>query len=249
MELSELITIIREDYLDDTFSGWQSATDAEKEDQFLWSDSALLRYITEAQRQACNRTDFLFENSDFDIPLVAGVHTYTINNKITFIENVDFDGSKKVTHKSVEEMKRSHPDWRTLTGMTGQETFYTIRGRKMRVYPIPDTVDAGKLLNIDAYHLPLEPLTSTSDELEIADEYHRDLVWWVLYEAYTKQDADSYDKDRGLGYLAQFNNVFGEYVSSEVRLNQLQENAVATITPDYGNSNLSSNTGDAGWYD
>jgi len=249
MELSEMITIIREDYLDDTFSGWQSASDAEKEDQFLWSDSALLRYITEAQRQACNRTDFLFDDTTFSITLVVGTHTYAINNKITFIENIDFDANKKVTHRSVEEVKRNNTDWRTASGMTGNDLVYTVRGRKMRVYPIPDAVDAGKVLTLDTFRLPLEPLTSVGDDLEIPDEYHRDLVWWVLYEAYSKQDADGYDKDKGLGYLAQFNQAFGEYVPSEVRLNQLQEDSsLRTRAIDYIGSSSSSSSDESEWY-
>lgn len=241
-----MITILREDYLDDTFSGWQSASDAEKEDQFLWSDSALLRYITEAQRQACNRTDFLFDDTSFPITLVAGTHTYPISNKITFIEHVDFDNSKDVVHMSMEEVKRLNSDWRTRSGMTGQDLSYTIRGRNMRVYPIPDSVDTGKILTIDTYRLPLESLTSISDELEIAEEFHRDLIWWALYEAYSKQDADGYDKAKGLDYLAQFNQAFGEYVPSEVRLNQLQEDSSLRTRPvDYIGG--SSSTTDPDW--
>ena len=242
-----MITIIREDYLDDTFSGWESATDADKADQFLWSDSALLRYITEAERQACNRTDFLFDNSSFDITLVAGTHTYTINNKITFIENIDFDDDKQVVHRSVEELKRFTPDWRTLTGVTGNDAYYTVRGRKLRIYPIPDAVDAGKILTLDVYHSPEDSLTSISDELSIPDEYHRDLVWWVLYEAYSKQDADGYDKDKGLSYLAQFNQAFGEYVPSEVRLNQLQEDSGLRTRPVDYMGRTSSNPDDYMW--
>lgn len=247
MEISELITIIREDYLDDTFSGWQSATDAEKEDQFLWSDSALLRYINEAQRQACNRTDFLFSEVYFSITLATGVHTYSISDKITFIESVEFDDTQKVSHKSVEELKRYVTDWRTLSGMTGNELYYTIRNRKMRVYPIPDAVDNGKKLTLNAYHLPIDNITSTSDDLVIAEENHRDLIWWVLYEAYSKQDAETYDKEKGLRYLAQFNQVFGDYVPSEVRQNQLQENSSLTVRP--VNYLSGSRTGKSEWYD
>lgn len=223
MEVSELITILREDYLDDTFNGWETATEAEKADQFLWSDSFLLRSLTEAQRQACNRTDFLFDDDGtFNVTLVAGSPTYQLDRNITFIEQVTFDETD-VAHMSKEEFQAKYPKWRTDTGMTGKLCSYVMRGHKLRIYPIPDATDAGKTLSIDVYHLPVETIASTSDELSIPSEYHRDLIWWVLYECYSKQDADGYDPKRAETYLANFNASFGQYVPSEVRLNQLQE--------------------------
>ena len=230
MEITDLITVLREDYLDDTFSGWETATEAEKNDQFLWTDAFLLRSLTEAQRQACNRTDFLFDDSTFSVTLVSGNPSYNIDKRITFIDEVTFDGAK-VAHKSREEFQRLHPTWRVDTGMTDKSTEYIMRGHKLRIYPIPDAVDAGKLLTFDVYRLPLENISSTRDALEIPDEYHRDLIWWVLYEAYSKQDADGYDKTRAHQYLAQFEQAFGTYVPSGVRLNQMQENQSLTIRP------------------
>ena len=229
MEISDLITIIREDYLDDTFSGWESATDLEKEDQFLWSDKALFRYLTEAQRQACNRSDFLFDDSTFYVTLVAGSPSYSISASITRIEQVSLYG-KTVAHKSKIQLESEHPGWRTDSGISGKAASYVIRGRKLRIYPIPDAVDAGEIISLDTYRLPLESIISTSDELEIPEEYHRDLIWWVLHEAFSKQDADSYDKDKSLRYLAQFDQVFGPVIDSRVRLHQLQEDKYAQFT-------------------
>lgn len=228
MEVSEIIQIIREDYLDDTFSGYLNASDAEKEDQFLWTDASLLRYLTEAQRQACNRTDFLYDDETFSITLVAGSPTYVISNLITRIEQVSLN-DKTVAHKSKIQLQMDHPHWRSDSGIGSSDASYTIRGRKLRMYPIPDALDAGSIVYLDTYRLPLESITSVGDELEIPEEYHRDLIWWVLYEAYSKQDADGYDKERGLQYLAQFEQVFGQVIDSKVRLHQLQEDSSATF--------------------
>lgn len=246
MEISELITILREDYLSDTFEGWEDASDAEKNDQFLWSDKALLRYITEAQRQACNRTDFLYDDDDtFAVTLVAGNPSYALDPKIVYIEQVTFDATKDVIHMSKAQFQTDFPTWRTDSGMGDMELHYVMRGHKLRIHPIPDVLDAGKILTFDVYHLPLENVTSCTDELVIPDEYQRDLIWWVLYEAYSKQDADGYDRDKGLMYLKQFNQAFGEYIPSEVRLNELQEAQSAHILPiDYSGSNQDDNS----WY-
>ena len=251
MEISELITIIREDYLDDTFSGWESASDAEKADQFLWTDASLLRYLTEAQRQACNRTDFLYDDESFSITLVAGSPTYPISNLITRIEQVSF-AEKTVAHVSKAQLQKEHPRWRTDSGIGTLDAKYTIRSRKLRMYPIPDAADAGGIVYLETYRLPLESITSASDELEIPDEYHRDLIWWVLYEAYSKQDADGYDKERGLMYLSQFEQVFGPVIDSRVRTHQLQEDSSATFAGvDYNSGsrlNKKESDADSVWY-
>lgn len=239
MDISELITIIREDYLDDTFSGWESATEAEKADQFLWSDSALYRYITEAQKQACMRTDFLYDDVSFTITMVSGSPSYTIDTGIIAIENVEYNNSKNVKHMSVEDFKRTYTDWRTASGMENQDLFYTIRGRKLRVYPIPDSTDADNTISIEAWRLPSDSITSSGDDLEIPEEFHRDLILWVLHEAFNKRDAETYDPGKSSDYLAQFNQRFGTPVSSEVRLNQLQEDSSLIARPDVSSSDQS----------
>jgi len=255
VDVNDILTIVREDYLDDTFEGWESASQAERDDQLLWSDKALFRYITEAQRQACNRTDFIFDDSSSitKLTLKANVNEYRISSYINTIEQLEYNG-KKVTHISREDRNRSLLQWRTNTGIGTNRSFYMIQGRKLFIYPIPDSTDAGKKVYLSVWRQPLDPIASSSDELSIPEEYQRDLVWWVLYEAYSKQDADGYDKDKGLGYLAQFNQAFGDYIPSEVRLNQLQEPESLRPRPiDYvGNSRLNrfgnDRHDDAEWY-
>lgn len=228
MEISELITIIREDYLDDTFSGWENADEADQDDLFLWSNKALLRYLNEAQRQACNRTDFL--SKDFTISLKDGVSSYNISNKITFIEEVSLYG-KPVIHMSADDLKRKFSTWRTDSSIGDSQAYYTIRARKLRVYSIPDAADAGEKLTITAFHQPLEDITGDIDDLSIPEEYHRDLIWWVLYEAFNKRDAETYNPNKSQEYKDLFDNAFGEYIPSDVRLNELQEDAVLTPIP------------------
>jgi len=227
MEINDAITILREDYLSDVFDGWEDATDAEKNDQFLWPDKALFRYLTEAERQACNRTDFLYDDSTstiVELTVVEGQRDYKISDKITFIEEVRFN-EQLISHISVEERDRYYSNWQSASGLGSNEIKYWIRRRKLFLSRTPDAVDAGSKIYLRVYRLPLDSITSTSDEFEIPEEYHKDLLMWALYEAYMKSDADGYDKGKSEEYLARFNQAFGQYVPSEVRLNQLQEPA------------------------
>lgn len=232
MNVSELIAIIREDFLNDTFTGWESATDDDKEDQLIWSDKFILRALNEAQRQACNRTDFLFEDSSniAQVKMVEGKSTYSLSSFITFIEYARFD-DVEIMQYSKDEFDRKFPLWRTETGMTGKTVSYLMRGHKFRVHPTPDIDDVDKIIWLEVYHLPLKDLSSNRDEPVINQENHRDLIWWVLGEAYGQPDAEAYDPKRSEEFYAKFTGVFGEYVSSEVRMNQLNENKVLTLRP------------------
>lgn len=234
METSELITVLRNDYLDDTV------------EEYLWSDEFLTRSLSESQRQACNRTDFLFDDSTASvtqITLVDGQASYTLNKKITAIEYVSFDGSE-LTHKSRHELNRDIPTWRTDTGMTNQTVYFTQRGHTIRFSRVPDATDAGKIVYLEVYRMPIDSLCQDYDEPEIPEEYHRDLIYWTLHEAFGKPDADGYDPDRSALYLQKFNDIFGGYVSSEVRLNQFNHDKTLRVRGiDYG-ANLATSDGE-----
>ena len=127
MNIEQLIQIARE-YLDD---------EAGKK---VWSEAFMFRSFIEAERQACNRTNFLYEDSDAEytqIKLKDSVSTYDISTLLTYIEWIGIDGTQ-ITHKSKAELDRTTPAWRTETGIKNKTVCCTIRGRKLRVVPIPD---------------------------------------------------------------------------------------------------------------
>jgi len=128
MQISELITTIREDYLDDT--------DTTKPG---WSDASLLRKFTEAERQSCNRANLIYDNSNnyyTRMALISGTASYTIDPKITAIENIIFEGNV-VVKKTREEMDRLQPTWRTDAGMAGKVVYAIITGKKLRFNYVP----------------------------------------------------------------------------------------------------------------
>jgi len=79
--------------------------------------------------------------------------------------------------------------------------------------------------------LPDEDIKTESQEFEIPEEYHRDLIWWVLYECYGKRDIDSFDNDKATEYLVMFNTIFGETVSAKVRQHQFESPRSLVIRP------------------
>lgn len=281
MNVADLITILREDYLDDEASG------------YLWSDAFLLRALAEAEKQACNRCDMLYDDSstEVQINLKHNVASYTLSPKITAIERVEFN-SREVIGKSKQELDRSNPSWRSLTGIVGVDVNYVINGRNIRFTPVPhgskdaifvqaDTptanVDTGdtwwdtdsatlyryngtgwvvspnatlRTVYMECYRLPYETQIDEDYEFEIPEEYHHDLIYWALHEAYKKQDADTFDQEKADYYLARFDQTFGKPVSAGVRMHSLQGNKVLTARPHaYVRPVTSADSDDDEWFD
>jgi len=220
--LSSLIATVREDYLDDTNVNMPG-----------WTDTSLFRKFTEAERQACNRANLIYDDSTLAyarITLVSGTASYTIDPKVTVVENIIFDGDI-VIKKTREEMDRLQPTWRTDTGMTGKVIYAVITGNKLRFNYIPNATDAGLYVYLEIYRLPVDDLTNGSQEPEIPQEYHRDLIYWVLHESYKKQDTDTFDQEKSDYYLSRFNQIFGDPVSAKVRQHQFENPRSTTTRP------------------
>jgi len=90
MNRDELITILREEYLDDV-----SDNPEQDEDDYRWSTSFLSRALATSEMEACRRANLIFDNSTVavcTITLVSGTHTHTLHDKITKLEQVIYDG-------------------------------------------------------------------------------------------------------------------------------------------------------------
>ena len=221
MLVKDIIESARLDYLDDLA------------DPPNWDDDSLLRKINEAQRQACNRANLIYDDATpkyTRITLVSGKAGYPLNPKLTVIEDIILNG-KRIRKKTKENLDSQVPWWRTDSGMLNKETYCLIQGRTLRFTPIPDAVDAGAIVYLETYRLPDEDLMTLSDEPEIPEENHRDLIYWVLHECYKKQDSDSFNQEKSDYYLQRFNEIFGPYVTARVRQHQFENPTSLELRP------------------
>ena len=126
MNIEQLITSVRYDYLDD---GPESTPK-----KHLWDDEFMFRAFTEAERQACNRQNLLFDDSTAfytQLKLKSGQSTYDVPQLVTKVEYVGFEDAA-IERQSKHEIERNNPAWRTLTGMAGKQVQYVMRGHKIR---------------------------------------------------------------------------------------------------------------------
>src|SRR3546814_4957914 len=64
-------------------------------------------------------------------------------------------------------------------------------------------------LEIEVARLPLRQLVSPEDCPEIPQQYHADIVYWMLYRAWSKRDADAGSEAKAESALAKFASTFG----------------------------------------
>jgi hypothetical protein len=209
MQVSDLITMLRSDLLDD----------ATKEP--LWDDNALIRAINEAQRQACSRGDYIFHK--FTLAIKEGTETYRLDPHITRITRILIDGVE-IHRKTRHELDDRTPGWRTREG---EETVAVINGRNIHITPKP-TADAACI--IEAYRMPCK-IASASDELQIIPEYQPDLSNYCLYYLLSKRDVDTVDGLSAKSYLDEFDAIFGKVVPANVRIHQLEAEHKLILRP------------------
>lgn len=224
MRVSEIITQLREDYLDDTLG-------VDTNDSLV-SEKALVRFADEAQKESCRRMDMIYDQDTAaicTINFLANGQGLALDKRITKLERVMLDGVELIK-KSESELKARNPAWLTYTGTP---TCYYIKQRKIYLHPIPVIVG---VLNLAVYRLPLSDIRSTATAFEIPDEFQPDLIYWMLYRTYNLRDEDLHDPKNAALYFEQFTQNFGKPVPADVRIHQFESPASQSLRPATGYS-------------
>lgn len=180
----------------------------------LWSDAEWTSFANDAEREACRRARLIVDSTSceiVEIRLRANGKTYDQDQRILFIRRAKLSGtSRPLGRASYKDLDRCAPDWEDETGeprayVTDMDT------NKFRPYPTP--TEAG-VVKMTVVRLPLEDMVDTDDEPEIRPHLHESLLFWMLYRAYSKQDAETKDDGKASANLALFENEFGKKSSA-----------------------------------
>lgn len=176
---------------------------------YLWADDEVFHYANEAQKTFCRLTGGL---PDATTPAVTQV-TLTAGNpwaalsplilKIRGINGADGRYIDPVNYEDLQE-RRIKLDARVdkpTTLILGMET------DKVRAYPVPS---ANEVLALLVYRLPLKTIDDFDQKLEIAAQHHTALLLWMKHLAYSKADAETFDK----GKAVEFERAFQTYCFS-----------------------------------
>lgn len=202
MTRAELIQVVREDFLDD-ISDAQAGTDLVVQ---AVSDTRLLRWLLEGEREACRRTDdLILDGTSFELRLATGVQSYDLDPGILRIKAVRH-GTALLEHTTEAALDRDVSGWRDYAA--GAPTAFYLTRHRLTLDRAPSAAENGTHLGLAVWREPLDGGT-LDEEPEIPAQMHRDLIAWAAYRYFLLPDPHIRDDARALYFLQQFEAVFG----------------------------------------
>lgn len=233
MTADELLTIVREDYLDDV----SDATMVDPEPLYRWSTAYLLRQAVAAQRQACYRQDLrhLYDDTTEDIcsiAIVDGQRTYPLDPSILRIQSVLLPESSagliRLQHVWREQLDTLRPSWRT--DAAGLPRRFFVVGGQLVLDPKPSLALSGASIALEVWREPLQTELDVTDELEWTNNPEK-LAHWIVFQALMRRDPDTQDEKMAQMHLAMFERAFGAEVSAQARKELLESPDSLAIIP------------------
>jgi hypothetical protein len=151
---------------------------------------------------------------DSETPSICHL-TYTANNPVIALDkSVIVLRSAIVTgqiipllvNATVDWMDRVYPGWRGTTAKYPSILIRDWKSGSVRAYPNPTQSGA---IDISVAREPV-PMVLAADEPEIPARYHRSLVYWMRYRAYSKTDTETENEDEADKAEKRFAAEFGE---------------------------------------
>ena len=188
-----------------------------------WERSLIEDYINEAEYEACERSNILFDKDTpavCQIPVVAGQSVYSLHGAVTGISYIKFVpavGSQfDVLVRGKVEFGQISPAWRAAGFSANKSVF--VHDSEIELAGMPDV--AG-MLHLEVYRTPLAN-ASVSGHFVIPERYHISLLLWAKYRAFTNPDVDIYDETKAAIFLARFEEDFGKrrdrkYIADEIK--------------------------------
>lgn len=185
----------------DDFGGYPDSDGWETDDaECLWSNEELVGYLNEAEEELCRvaAIDDRATAKVVDYTIAAGENTITLHPAILTIEGVLLGSTNKWLTKTTEA-KAAEVEWEDDTPkfwITNRNTDY------LTVFPTPTADDT---LKLHVTRLPVKELSWTQRKFqspEVNARFHLDLVFYVTYLAWLKEDPDAEDPDRAGGALS-----------------------------------------------
>lgn len=182
---------------------------ADDSSPYFWPDDYLAKIASQAEQESCRRGALILDSSSpfCSISFGSGDSLLKLDSRILEIRRARLSvAGRRIYPITVAQLDRNNEQWESETGeplayVTDCQTGH------IRLYPTPTTADE---IQLTVRRLPLADLVADNDEPEIRPESHLGLVQWMLYRAYMRQDADTFNPTKAAAALAEFVREFGE---------------------------------------
>jgi hypothetical protein len=209
---------------------WNRADDTIR--PYKWSDTDWISYLNHSMDELCLKTQILVDSKDTDIcniVVTPGSSSYPLHEKIVNILDVwDNTTGYSLQLYTVGQMSGTSQTWRSLSGTADSYILDDTTGYIL-FSPTPDTATTIKLRVARLVKEPATADTLTSSP-DLPLKYHRFLVDGVLYQAYSKNDAETRDPAKIAFYKESWQQDIDLIYQAAKRYNMSER----VIAPQYG---------------
>lgn len=187
---------------------WRDEVDDAVE-PFLWSDAEALRYLNEAQNEACRRTRALVDSSTTAVcSLSVGTSgLVALDSRVLFVRKARIAGQLPMRRMNMQDMEAYDPYWADASATTYPAFFIPdFETGKLKFHP-PPSATVTVLLTV--VRDPLVPIPNVDTAPEINARHHRQLKHWMSHRAYLKPDKETFDAGKAKEALELFEQEFG----------------------------------------
>lgn len=189
---------------------------------YLWSDKEIYAYMTDAYRMFTRLTGGVQDDESkvTQIDVVVGEPTARIDKSILRVMNAHrvSDGAKVTVYNSADKIPP--------TSCPGRVTGVVLGGsrNKVRWTSIPTEND---VVQMEVYRAALDIITCGEQEFDdVDDEHHFHFMKWMRHLAYSKQDAETFDRARSAENEQAFRN-YCEEVEAEIERKKYKPRTMA----------------------
>lgn len=221
MNVTGLLSELRRNILRDV-TGAISSND----EDYLWTDEALLNYINESQMRFAFLTEYLQDASTpavCEITLQEGVTEYPLHSAVIRVLSVRMDDF----YLQISQTSYEQGDMQSTVGHT-KVPVYSGRGVHavvldyeigvLKIVGTPTADDAGKKLHLRVTRYPLAEFTLDNPEEtpEFPVRFHLDLLEWAAFRALRNHDVDAENMAKASAHKTRFMDAVEE-VKSELK--------------------------------
>jgi len=186
---------------------------------YFWEDAEVKDWLNDAQAQAAVRGRLLREDADpavCRIALQAGQSTYALHEAVFELISVRLvlasgDRPRAVELVSREWLDAHMADWRECVDPV---RFAIQDDTQLRLV---GGFEAGDVLALECYRLPLKAMTELTDKPELHQAHHEHLILWPLHKGFDIPDTEAFDPKRSDSAEAGFTAYFGPMPDSDLR--------------------------------
>ena len=180
---------------------------------YLWSDEEIVAYLNDAENESCIRAGLLHDEKTSSLAVLAiqpGTAQIELSPLVLDVLTARLTSNGLPLFRDAPEAFLSH------AAQPGRPHRYCVDRTWLRLHPVPDQAET---LTLRVSRLPLAPLTlqqpNATPEIPVSEQAR--LLGWALFRAFSKRDADSYDKGKAMEFAAQFSEHFGPRPSAHAR--------------------------------